>query len=226
MTLDPMYSLTKAAFDIAVEPLKGFLSKILGPASDELAMLLADRVRLWRSKQALTIVGKAQALLSQRGIGPVKVSLKTLVPILEFGSLEEDESMQDKWAALLANAADPTHETPVPPAFPDILRQLSPEDAIVLDRIYDIELPQIPSDHISWMGGGVSTSGLEPTLGLSHSKIVLALDNLHRLGLCAPPTETEGARTYSGSDFRLEHYQVYLTAFGATFVNACRSRTL
>ena len=96
MTLDPMYSLTKAAFDITVEPLKGFLSKILGPASDELGMLLADRVRLWRFKQAFRIVGKAQALLSQREIEPAKVSLKTLVPILEFGSLEEDESMQDR----------------------------------------------------------------------------------------------------------------------------------
>ena len=116
--------------------LKGFLSKILGPASDELGMLLADRVRLWRFKQSFRIVGKAQALLSQRGIEPAKVSLKTLVPILEFGSLEEDESMQDRWAALLANAADPTPETSVPPAFPDILRQLSPEDAMVLDRIY------------------------------------------------------------------------------------------
>jgi hypothetical protein len=54
---------------------------------------------------------------------------------MQNASLEGDDNLQDKWAALLANAADPTQAT-VLPAFPEILRQLSNHDARFLSRLY------------------------------------------------------------------------------------------
>lgn len=223
MAQDPAYSVTKAILEEITEPLKEFLSKILGPPSSELGEFLADRVRLWRFKQAMHILVEAQTILRSLGVNPQKVNLKTLIPIIEFGSLEEDESMQRRWASLLANAANPKYSPSIPPAFPEILKQLSPNDALVLDNIFDTELPKLPADRISWESGGVYVNGLESALGISHDEIVFTLDNLHRLGLCAPPTPPEGASGYARSNQILEYYGVYLTAIGASFVKACRA---
>jgi hypothetical protein len=43
--------------------------------------------------------------------------------------------MHDRWAALLSNAANPASVIQVFPSFPEILSQLSPKEAILLDAI-------------------------------------------------------------------------------------------
>lgn len=53
---------------------------------------------------------------------------------MEQGSNEEDDELQDLWAALLANSA--TNGTSIP-AAPDILRQLTKEDVLLLQLCYD-----------------------------------------------------------------------------------------
>jgi hypothetical protein len=64
------------------------------------------------------------------------VPLKTLLPLLEYASLEQEDDLQEKWAALLANASA-SGPILVLPGFSDILKQLSPQEARLLDGIYD-----------------------------------------------------------------------------------------
>ena len=73
---------------------------------------------MWRFKQAVRLVEKVKAICEEAGIEPKAVPLKTLVPILENASLEEDEVLHDHWAALLANA---NRFGSLLPAFTDIL---------------------------------------------------------------------------------------------------------
>jgi hypothetical protein len=61
--------------------------------------------------------------------------LKTLLPILESASLEDDEDLHDRWANLLANAA--AFDGRVHPSFTQILQGLTGSEAKFLDAIYE-----------------------------------------------------------------------------------------
>jgi hypothetical protein len=88
-------------------------------------------VRLWAS---LKVMRRAEEMLRKANIEPSPVCRKLFLPIMESASLEDDEELQERWAALLANAADPNVES-VPPCFIDILRQLSVYDARFISAI-------------------------------------------------------------------------------------------
>ena len=61
---------------------------------------------------------------------------KLLVPLVQAAALETDESLAEKWAALLANAADSAQRVAVRPAFVEVLRQLIADDAEMLRYIH------------------------------------------------------------------------------------------
>lgn len=136
--------LTKQGIKAAAETAKNFLEKLLGPSIAELGELLADEVKFYRFKNQVRILLKAQESLRKAVVNPKKVPLKIVVPILEEGSLEEDESMSDRWASLLATAANPNSKISVQPSFPELLKELSPKEALILDKIYDLVI----SEHI------------------------------------------------------------------------------
>jgi len=128
-------ALAKAGADLAADRIKGFLQKLLGPAVEEAGLILQDHVRRYRLQNQIKILGKAQSMLERANINPKAVPLKTLLPLLENASLEEDEDLQSKWAGLLANASRDFDA--VPPCFSEILKQLSPNEARLLDGIHD-----------------------------------------------------------------------------------------
>jgi hypothetical protein len=90
---------------------------------------------------------------------------RLLRAILEDGAMEGDESMQDRWENLLANALTSV-SAEVRNAFPKILSELEPEDAAILDSAFD-------------------RSTTEPigALQLRDTTDFTGLDNLKRLGL-------------------------------------------
>ena len=45
-------------------------------------------------------------------------------------SVEDYESLQERWAALLANAADPKRDGQVLPSFVEILKELTPDETL------------------------------------------------------------------------------------------------
>jgi Abortive infection alpha len=53
------------------------------------------------------------------------VPLKIIHPLLEAASLEDTPDLQDIWASMMANAADPRDSSPVTASFPVILKELS-----------------------------------------------------------------------------------------------------
>jgi hypothetical protein len=63
------------------------------------------------------------------------VATRLFFPVLESASIEDDDEMQTRWAALLANEAICVGS--VHPSFIETLKQLAPDDARLLDRIFD-----------------------------------------------------------------------------------------
>ena len=170
----------KAALDVA----KDFLTKLAGPASEEVGLLLQDRVRVYRLKNQVRMLAKAQKMLRDAGIDPNSVPLRTLVPILEGASLEDDEYLSTKWAGLLASVASGQNQLTSHPSYANILAQLSPNEAKYLDQLAQLvelkqdTLHQDQSDYRSFK------RSMMKDLGFSEQEAQIIWQNLFRLGLC------------------------------------------
>jgi len=75
--------------------------------------------------------------LREMGVTPQQVPLKLLFPIVDNASIEESDELQDRWANLLARAANPKEASKISIAFPGMLRELSPRHVKFLDALYD-----------------------------------------------------------------------------------------
>ena len=177
---------------------------------------------------------KAKKKFDEAGISPEKVPVKTLLPLLDAGSLEEDDQMLDRWANLLAAAANPEANGAFDVGYIEVLRQLSPTQALVLDRLHDyynemmarrepsdrseplyvVDTAQIEMSAIELMGiSGVGTAEFENSM-----------DNLVRLNLVTSssavlPNPEIREPYYSDPS---TYYQAQFTRFGHAFVSACK----
>lgn len=125
-----------AAVTVVLKAAKNFLAKVAGPAVEELGEIGRDYVKGWRAKNGNAVLAEADKLLTEAGREPQAVPLKTLLPLLDAASLEDEPALAEKWAALLANAADILSEVEVVPAYAEILKQLTAPEAKLLDMLF------------------------------------------------------------------------------------------
>lgn len=114
-------ALAKTGIRAALEAANGLLGKTAGPAPEEVGLLLQDKVRIYRFGNQLKMLAKAKKMLKDAGVSSTSVLLRTLLPLLEGPTLEEENGLSTKWAALLANTATPNLSLAVYPSFPHIL---------------------------------------------------------------------------------------------------------
>lgn len=146
---DNKIDITSTAVEKGLDLVKGFLDKLIGAPIEEYGLILADNVRLRRFKNQIRIVGKAQKMVEESGINIKQISIKTLVPLLEYSSLEDDETIQDKWSNMIVNFVDSTchYESSV---FPSILNQLSSKEIILMDKLEQDKV--VKSDEFESLG--------------------------------------------------------------------------
>ena len=172
---------------------------------------LADIVRYRRLPHQAKLLMRAAEKIKASGLPAHAVPDKTLRAILEDGPLEDDESMQERWANLLSNAATAPVGAPLRIAFPRILTDLEANEARLLDRLFD----KAPDEDML----PAVTFGLEEVLDLVD---MAGLYNLERLGLLRWALTT-GA-TYGEQELGVVNTNgVQLTQLGWTFVVACRA---
>jgi hypothetical protein len=152
-----------------------FTAKIFMPAGEALGEVLAFPIVEWQKRRAAraeALIQDAAVQLYEAGVEPIPVPGRVLMPLLQSGSLEEDEGLRRKWASLLAQAA--SSENAVPPGFVSILADLSPLEVRILDRV-----------HGQAVGSGFADIGLEEILdGLDDEEgAPVAIENIERLGL-------------------------------------------
>jgi len=122
-----------AALGAAI-PFTGIVKRMLGPAADEVAQMWVDQVRVYRYGRQLKLLEKAERMAQEAGFAPQAVPPKILFPLLEGASLEDDETLHDMWAALLANASSEMAKS-VRPGFISLLREMAPDEAELLISI-------------------------------------------------------------------------------------------
>jgi hypothetical protein len=112
-----------------------FLGTSLGEAEIEVAGWLGDFMRTRRLRAVVKTIGKTQKLLEEAGLEARSIPLKTLSPLLEGASYEDesDDDMIQMWANLLAQAAAGRED--LPPGYIQALRELTPQQAQMLNVI-------------------------------------------------------------------------------------------
>lgn len=134
---DNKIDITSSAVEKGLDIAKVFLDKLIIPAVEETGLLLQDKVTMWRFKNQIKMLNKAEQICKKNGIDPKKISLKQVCPLLDYAALEEDDLLQDKWALLLSNMVDSTQniENHV---FPYILSQIAKNEFLILETAVEM----------------------------------------------------------------------------------------
>ncbi|HEY4286955.1 MAG TPA: Abi-alpha family protein [Puia sp.] len=115
------------------EGIEAFLQATCKPALDELGQMLRDHVRVWRLNNALKIVNKAKEKFEiQAGEIQLKANPKVALAIIENGSNEESDELQELWAGLFTTSYSLDGKDEENLLYVSILKQLTlPEAKLV-----------------------------------------------------------------------------------------------
>lgn len=222
MTEEVSQKIVEKGLEEAGKTVREFLGKLANESLVEGGGLLADQIKFWKFKNQVRITLKAKKFLEDEGLDPQKVLPSTLIPLLEKGSLESDEKIQDKWAALLANAAKESGKDRVRPGFVQILSELSPQEVLLLDKMHE----EVIAKGQSFKNYTFHAKSVAEIFGTPMDQVEVMVDNFYRLQLCEPP-HSEGAGMVSEDGDKVgfqmstkEHFR--FTALGNMFVNVCR----
>ncbi|MGA2468981.1 MAG: DUF4393 domain-containing protein [Thermodesulfobacteriota bacterium] len=243
---------TTGKFVELFEKVGAFMSKVIGGASEQVGGILEDWTRYYRYKNLLTIRDKVDALHHRRRIEgkTIPIPLRAAIPMLEAASLEQDTTLQDVWARLIANSMDPNFSEALHPSYIEIIKQMSSDEALILNAFREIDgYPTLFTHHVEQMSGWLAEFTAQPTyegiysdylswcktLPLKHPDGARTfLDNLQRLQLI----ELGFDLSHRAEDNFFEHLKdiglsdrllvtlerneyLRMTAFGEGFVNAC-----
>ena len=178
----------------------GFMGETVGE-------LFRDEARLLRWKNSHRIIDRAeQHLENRKAQGKRTLPLGMAIRFMDEASLEEDADVQDLWARLLANAADPKSGYAISKTHIALLAEMNGLDAIVLASIDQAHWMQFKE--VAQMTGNepLDCSRLAREIGYSENDVGLALGNLWRLGcLIQEPTYESGVgpSTAPNSTFRV-----------------------
>ena len=191
----------------AVAVVGQFTRDIFGPSARAIGDGMAAPLRAWadrRAKRAEQLVTDAALSVDAAGGIAHPVPGRILFPILERGSVEEDETLRQKWVVLLARASMAPDS--IPPMYPAILAELGATDAQILDWV-----------HCAPAGSeGKTLQRAIRETGNDSETMTLSISNLERLRLLVPSTPLLTREHF------LEHQLVhlYLSPLGAAFVRA------
>ena len=220
--MENQINLRSKAIEETFKIAKEFIGKLVNPALEEGGGLIKDNIAYWRFKNQINLVIKAKKFLEDKGISPKKVLPKTLISILENGSLEEDDYMQNKWASLLANSSNPNYYEEIKPSYAEILKELSSTEVKLLDEMFEeFNKKQVESEYeIKFNKDTVCKK-----LNISENEYNVLADNLIRLNLCqpAPLRGFSLGEVSTNKPATIRSKQIsYLTPLGYSFVKACK----
>jgi len=188
------------------------------------------KIRLAEKRERIMekIWDRAQEMISQGGIAAAALPVKVVVPLLQNASLEEDEYLRERWASMLANAANP--RSGMHAAFPEILRQLTAEEVRFSEALFDIaeqrlmdsvthQSPQQGRNPARDLGGSSDLHELFCTVIRSDSagengyQFAVALENLRRCQIIEGPIPGNPQISFTAFGIEFRVFQWHLAAF-------------
>lgn len=112
---------------------EAFLQKVCSPALEELGLFFRDGVRVWRVRNAIRIIEKAEGKMALNGeTCEIQAHPKVILAIIEQGSLNDDEELQDLWSGLFASSCAGGKNDDQNLIFIDLLKKLTALEAKIL----------------------------------------------------------------------------------------------
>jgi len=204
----------------AVREAGGFIARYVAGPLEEGVGILQDRLKYVRWERQVRLMQRAEQFLRDAGLNAPSrgVPLKIAVPLLQAATIEDDDALQDMWAALLVNAANADSGVEVHRSFIEILSQITSLEAQILDTIY-----ALPFEDARY--AGITTDSLPSSARILGDKehpteqpseqVALALGNLVRVGCVKMPGTWGGGETFAF---------VNPTVLGREFIRACTAR--
>lgn len=193
----------------------GVVSTLTKAAGKKMLDVASQTLNDYRERNAPAYWTKFNSMVNPLGLEePREVPPKIWYPIIDHGTLEDDDFLRTKYAALLANAIDPTFKYEVRPSFVEILKQLTPTEARLLDAMYDYAAAHPGKNYIP----GREWLTIIDRLAIS-DEVDLVLPSLFRHWVLAPWMPRPA---YGGPELNSEDPKAAFTNFGSAFVAACR----
>jgi hypothetical protein len=206
---------TEKGIDAATK-VGGFLAKFLSGSLEQGIGIFEDKLKYLRWERQVRLMKRAEELLKEQGLGqPTRpVPLKLAIPLIQEGSLEEDNDLQDIWAKLLVNAGDARNNFQIRSAFISILKDLSSLDAIILHKIFSVPGTDLQKEifTLNLPQNALLEIPEEKEKLLPTEDVQISLSNLARLELLKMPI------TFGGFP---SPRKVHRTQFGKEFFKAC-----
>jgi hypothetical protein len=192
---------------------------------------MGDKVRQFRQRNFYRVAEKVEQYLAEANVEPKAIPARLLLPLVDSASLEDDETIQELWAQLLASAAQEPEA--IPPSYAEMLKQLSPQQARILNAIYQSHLTY--RNHV---GNRVAPASVwcHEFPEIPCEKVKEALDQFEQLGIIRPEYGLNqearsifssiediaaGAISPSGVDEADVGYVMRFTQLGQFFLKAC-----
>jgi hypothetical protein len=211
---------TAKAIDVGAK-FSRFAARYISSPLEQVSGIIEDKLRYTRWERQVRLMRRAEEFTRDIGsTGPSRpVPLKFVVPLLHAATMEDDDDLQDLWARLLVNAADADSPVTMKRAFIDILKNIGPVEAQILQTIYSIPFQKMKYN-------GVATRDLPSSVTVipddikadpeaPSPEVQLALANLARNDCLTVSQTWKGAELFG---------RVNPTVLGKAFVEACTLR--
>lgn len=191
-----------------------FINQVFGDPIREVGGVAWDWARYYRFRNRVNIMDKVQAIYDDRRMvgKPLPIPPEFTLPVLEGISLEAEESIQEMWAGLIANACDPNTRFRIRKVFLEILRGLEPLDARIMVCLSDSALDK---QYGIQTGAKLNAEELASKLGNDLEEAKISIQTLARYGCVIDAWENTLESLDSGysgfrvnnpaSNFRLSH---------------------
>ena len=189
------------------------IDRYLGGPITQVSNIIEDRLRYMRWERSVRLLDRADEFLLNRELnGPTRpVPMQLLLPLMESGSLEENDEMQDRWAAMLANAADLSFDIEIRRAYVSILENLTSLDAQNLEAIYSTNVVADLETPVFTASLPIQVTEFQEENDRPLPEVIVSLGNLSRLGLITTAMAWGGYQPYGC---------VHRTALGTEFLRA------
>jgi hypothetical protein len=150
-----------------------------------------------------------QKKLEQAERQPKTIPPRLLVPILESASVEDDKTLQEMWAGLLATASQETDK--LSPSFAETLKQLTPNEAKFFDKLYRERAKKT-------RGTRFFRSTINPLGFRAEAPSGVSAETFERLGLIR---RVYGLTRGDSADEKEVGYLLEMTEYAQKFMRAC-----
>jgi hypothetical protein len=230
----------EATRDIIVR-LSDFFDKYLGSPAVQMGEIAGDWMKYFRYKNMLAIFDKVQKLHRQRKLAgkPIPLSQRIAIPLLEAASAEDDETLQELWANLITNSTDPSTSGQLHPSFIEIIKQLTPYEAKIIQlfskaarfptiyvAIVRIDLESTDTTVIYYNIYAQYINACSQIGILDENVARMHLDNLKRLGIVEIGFNTiqsvmKSPKELINNIVQERHEYLAVTQLGMQFINSC-----